>query len=112
MTQPPSAISKRGDLVAKIAEELRRNDECGPGPVSRGEYIDDAAAILRIVGEHNEDEIRRLQMFLWECHCAASDGIPVPFERWLMDGGPEGMPGDIRELRDAYDTVCEERDAG
>jgi hypothetical protein len=54
-----------------------------------------------------EVEAERLQRLLWECHRAASDGIPVPFSRWLADGGPDGMPQDIRELRDAYDTVSE-----
>jgi hypothetical protein len=52
-----------------------------------------------------EDRAERYARLLWECHCAASDGIPVPFNRWLMDGGPDQMPADVRELRDAYDTV-------
>lgn len=55
-------------------------------------------------------EIERLQRLLWECNCAASDGIPVPFERWRADGGPDEMPADVRYLRDAFDTFCEERD--
>lgn len=54
-----------------------------------------------------EREVWRLQRLLWECHHAASDGIPVPFERWLADDGPDGMPADVRELREAYDTVSE-----
>lgn len=40
----------------KIADELAYNDECGPGPVSRQEYLDDADAILRIVREHEAGE--------------------------------------------------------
>lgn len=36
-------------LRDRIADELAYNDECGPGPVSRQEYEDDADAILRIV---------------------------------------------------------------
>lgn len=56
-------------------------------------------------------EVERLQRLLWECHCNASDGVPVPFGRWLMDGGPEAMPADVEELRDAYDTHTERMDA-
>jgi hypothetical protein len=44
-------------LREKIADELARNDECGPGPVSRQEYLDDAAAILRIVAEFSPASI-------------------------------------------------------
>lgn len=40
------------DLCGLIAAELKHNDECGPGPVSEAEYLDDAQAILRIVREH------------------------------------------------------------
>jgi hypothetical protein len=28
-----------------------------------------------------EDRAERYARLLWECHCAASDGIPVPFNR-------------------------------
>jgi multidrug efflux pump subunit AcrA (membrane-fusion protein) len=45
----PDVSEQRADLAAKIADELAYNDECGPGPVSRREYLDDANAILRIV---------------------------------------------------------------
>jgi hypothetical protein len=45
----PDVSEQRADLAAKIADELAYNDECGPGPVSRSEYLDDANAILRIV---------------------------------------------------------------
>lgn len=44
-------------LQARIADELRHNDECGTGPLSDGEYMDDAAAILRIVLEHKDDAL-------------------------------------------------------
>lgn len=61
-----------------------------------------------VKADEHEAEVERLHRLLWECHREASDGIPVPFERWLADGGPEGMPHDVRELREAYDVVSEE----
>jgi hypothetical protein len=39
-----------------IADELRRNDQAGPGPVSDGEYLADADAILRIVRDFRADQ--------------------------------------------------------
>lgn len=36
-----------------LADELARNDACGTGPVSRGEYLADADALIRIVREHD-----------------------------------------------------------
>lgn len=38
-------------LQERVADMLTENDAAGPGPVSRREYLDDAAAILRLVGE-------------------------------------------------------------
>lgn len=45
-------------LRERIAAELKRNDECGPGPVSDMEYLDDADAILRIVRQHDKAATR------------------------------------------------------
>jgi hypothetical protein len=52
--EDPEAFGlSRRSLAAKIADELRHNDECGSRrPLSDREYMDDAAAILRIVREH------------------------------------------------------------
>jgi hypothetical protein len=47
------------ELRERIADELVHNDECGPGPVSRQEYLDDAAVILRIVAEFSRSSTDR-----------------------------------------------------
>lgn len=47
-----ASLSPQGEdheLREKIADELARNDECGPGPVSRQEYLDDAEVILSMI---------------------------------------------------------------
>lgn len=36
-------------LREKIADELAHNDECGSGPLSRQEYLDDADALLGLI---------------------------------------------------------------
>src|SRR4051812_5469477 len=43
-------------------------------------------------------QLAQLRYLMWKCHCAASDGVPVPFDRWLADGGPEALPSEIQEL--------------
>jgi hypothetical protein len=40
------------DVRDAVAAELERGDRCGVGPLSKGEYRDDAVAILSIVREH------------------------------------------------------------
>lgn len=39
------------------------------------------------------------------------DHTPVPFERWLADRGYEMLAQDVKELREGYDQMTEERDA-
>lgn len=70
-------------LTAKIADELRRNDECGPGPVSDQEYLADAAAIVRIVNEHQT----RTGAGFEPCACV----------RFYGDSDPDG-PGTCKSL--------------
>lgn len=40
---------KSGTLRELIAAELARNDQCGAGPVSEGEYLADADALVDLV---------------------------------------------------------------
>lgn len=37
------------DLRERVADALAHNDACGPGPVSRQEYLDDAATLIALV---------------------------------------------------------------
>lgn len=64
-SQPLSDQTTRPDmrsLMARIADELRHNDECGSRELmSEDEYMDDARAILRIVDEHPPEGFRRLR---------------------------------------------------
>lgn len=56
MNTPGQEITQ--SVTAKIADELRHNDECASRePLSDDEYMDDAAAILRIIAEHNGDAL-------------------------------------------------------
>lgn len=45
---------------------------------------------------------------LWEAYCATCDGIPLPFGAWITQDGPTQAVVDVRELREAYDTVGEQ----
>lgn len=68
----------------------------------------------RFMGSANGDPIRAIDMLLelmWECHKAETDGVPLPYGTWLLHGGPASLPGEIRGLREAYDTHTEQLDA-
>jgi len=84
-------------LLAKIADELRHNDECGPGPLSDDEYMDDARAILRIVDEHEtvqRDRLRaeneRLRAILDGCDDAAIERATLAIDDAAM-GALDGI---------------------
>lgn len=51
-------------LRERVADMLAYNDECGPGPVSRQEYLEDAAEIIAAVRAAsrlpNDHEVLRL----------------------------------------------------
>lgn len=68
MIDPAQPLSR---LRKRIADELRRNDECGTGPLSDDEYMDDAAAILRIVIEDQN----RYREALEDLHDAAAEHL-------------------------------------
>lgn len=44
--------SESGEVVPlreRVADMLAENDACGPGPVSRQEYLDDADALIALI---------------------------------------------------------------
>lgn len=95
MTQPPSARSERA-VIALIADELRRNDDCGPGPLSEQEYLDDAAAILRIVQAHpkiaaGRDRYREALERVTEAYDDPKKMVDIAWEA-LEDQAPRSNP--------------------
>jgi hypothetical protein len=57
-----------------------------------------------------EEERDRLLRLLHGAHAEMTDGPPVPFDRWLADGGDAAVPEEARELREAYDVHTERMD--
>lgn len=75
---------------------------------ARGDFRDELRQ--RFMASAEGDPIRALDDILelmWKTHAAATDGPPVPFNRWLLDGGPAALPDEIAELRTGYDVACE-----
>jgi hypothetical protein len=109
------------DVRDAVAAELERGDRCGVGPLSKGEYRDDAVAILSIVREHvrgrgllaepqvNPSEAKAMNGFSdfaepycagWNRHAEHGDSSPEEFTRLLMDAFENSGPERARRLVD------------
>jgi hypothetical protein len=102
----------RGDgeaeLREKIADELAENDQCGVGPLSRQEYLDDAEAVLSLIrtyggtqaarspqGEDHEADLLRIRAALleWDAERAKEFVLDLTSRRlW-----PEALPSSSRD---------------
>jgi hypothetical protein len=92
----PDSPSDHSALREKVADALAHNDACGPGPVSRGEYLADADALLSLIadgveGTKSSDLMAELEKSMLRAEC---DRYKTALERYgRHDSGCEaGAP--------------------